>query len=279
MRTLFKLMIIFLLFISCSKYDNDSLESVSGLSLYWDHEVFGEEGRRLRFEFYDPEEQTVDYELVFRYELNDRTLHVFLVDKIDRGKCQAFPSANGPDSICVSKGGFYIPDTLLVKEHYQLNLHTKDFEVSCEFNVKDDFYQLIIPANEYFTSSIGEVYPIPNNIVYGSIVFNGIENSVYATKLKEDLLALGLLDTLLPNYPYRHLKVNNNGTAINESWPPDNYLLGLVYDSKGISFRQIVETCTKSYSTTDLNIYLYSGIGDQARFNQLDGISIVYAKK
>lgn len=288
MKILLQLTLIVLLIVACDEKEfendinyeidyNDSLIGISGLSLYWDHEVFGTEGRRVRFEFYDIVKHQFDYELDFRYSLNNKTLNIYLVDTINQGECAVFPSPDGLDTTCTSRGGFYIPDSLLINGNYKLNLNTKDFKINCDFMVNDSSYQLIIPENDNFVSSISQVYPIPRDIINGSIVFKGSENIESANKLKEDFLSLGLLETSLPNYPYRHLLVNDDGTPIDDTWPPDNYSFGLVYKSNGISFKQIVEISEKSYSTTDLNIYLYSGIGDQARFSQREGITIVYA--
>jgi hypothetical protein len=55
MKTRFFISFLFLSVISgCDKVpDKDGpMATLDGLSLYWDHEIFGEEGRRIRFEFY-----------------------------------------------------------------------------------------------------------------------------------------------------------------------------------------------------------------------------------
>ena len=47
-----RLMVLFLLFLTaCNDLDDFSIPELEGLSLYWDYEVFGEEGRRFRFSF------------------------------------------------------------------------------------------------------------------------------------------------------------------------------------------------------------------------------------
>jgi hypothetical protein len=288
MKILLQLTLIIIFIVACDDKEfendidyeinyNDSLIAISGLTLYWDHEVFGKEGRRVRFEFYDVVQHSFDYKLDFRYSLKNNMLDIYLVDTINQGKCAVFPSPDGLDTMCTSRGGFYIPDSLLINGNYRFNLNTRDFKVNCDFNVNDSSYNLIIPDNDNFVSSINLVYPIPKDIVNGSIVFKGSDNIENANKLKEDFLSLGLLETSLPNYPYRHLLVNDDGTPIDDTWPPDNYSFGLVYKSNGITFKQIVETSEKNYLSTDLNIYLYSGMGDQARFSQREGITIVYA--
>jgi hypothetical protein len=287
MKTIFNLIILILIFTACNENDNlndfknkpdysDSLISISGLSLYWDHEVFGPKGRQIRFEFYDIVEHQFDYELDFRYILDNGILSIYLVDRLNHGKCVVYPSIFGLDTMCMSRGGFSISDTLFENGYYKFNLLTKDFKVFCDFNVSDTSYQLVIPDNDNFKSSIEHVYPIPKDIIFGSIIFSGIDNNEQANKLNEDFMALGLLETSLPNYPYRHLRVNDNGTPIDETWLSNNNSIGLLYKSNGTSFKQIVETANNSYVNYHLNIYLFSGLGDQARFDQ-NGIHIVCA--
>ena len=55
MKTHLIIFILAIIVLGCNKDDFpiDERASVEGLSLYWDHEVFGEGGRRLRFEFYE----------------------------------------------------------------------------------------------------------------------------------------------------------------------------------------------------------------------------------
>ena len=106
-----------LVIFGCEKDSNngDSLASIDGLSLYWDHEVFGEEGRRLRFQFSGTKEFENSYELIFKYSINQKVISIRLVDMIDNGKCQAFPTVSGIDSLCTPRGRLSIPDSLLQK--------------------------------------------------------------------------------------------------------------------------------------------------------------------
>jgi len=290
MRTIQSWILLFLLLTACNENVilldeinddqinySDSLISISGLSLYWKHFVFGDEGRRIIFEFYDIKEKNYDYELVFHYTIDKNTINVYLIDTLNHGKCAAFPSPYGLDTMCISKGGFYISDTILINDHYKFELITKDFVVHCDFNITDSSYQLIIPDNNNFTCSIENVFPIPKDIVYGSIVFNGNNNMDDANKLKEEYKKLGLQNTTLPDYPNRHFFLNEDGTPIDKTWPPDKYSLGLVYKSNGISFKKIAELTKDVFTDSELNIYLASGMGDEARFSQTQGIFIVYA--
>lgn len=288
MRVILCFVLLGLLIVTCTEnniVDNnepsnvfDKLVSISGLSLYWDHEVFGHEGRRLRFQLHDVVAHQHKYELEFHYILDNNTIDVYLIDIADHGKCAVYPSPQGVDnSTCLSSGGFYIPDSLLDYEYYKFNLHTKDFTAQCGLNISNSSYQLTIPDNDYFKSSIEYVFPIPKDIIWGSIVFKGEENIEHAQKLKSAFCALGLFETSVPNYPYRHLKVNDEGTRSDKIWPPDNYSYKFLYKTNGVNFRQIVEVANRSFSNTTLNISFSSGMGDEAIFSQNNGIYIVYA--
>jgi hypothetical protein len=257
---------------------NDSLKSVSGLSLYWDHEIFGAEGRRLRFIFSDTVLHPFEYELRFKYLITEDSILVYLIDTINKGKCPSFEPNTDPDQKCMSSGEFYIPDTLIKIGNYQFKLLTRNFSVSAILNVDSTNYGLIIPENNFFFCSIRNVYPEPRDIIFGSIVFSGSTNINEADSFKNALIHLGLKETSIPDVPYRNLTVGPDGKPIDETWPPNNYSFGLLYNSNNIAFQKIVEKATQYFENSELNIYLYSGNGDQARFNQVEGISVYYAR-
>ena len=222
---------IFLILFGCEKDSNKhgSPPNIDGLSLYWDHEVFGTEGRRIRFEFYGTKQFEDSYELVFKYSINQKNISIILVDEIDNGKCPKVEPGWGNDSLCTASGRMYIPDSLISKGTYNLTLKTSSFETTSELIVGNDSIVLNIPSNKCFSSFIHAVYPIPLNLLFGSVVYSGDENAKDATDFFNGLLSLGLTKTKVPNYLYRHLSVDKDGNAIDSSWPPDNYSLGILF--------------------------------------------------
>ena len=85
---------------------------------------------------------------------------------------------------------------------------------------------------------------------------------------------------------YEILSVNRNASAseIKKAyrkqaleWDPDKHSLAFLY-SMNISFQSVVKFTTEYFRQHDLNIYLFSTNGDQARFSKIDGIITDYAK-
>lgn len=282
MKSRIALTFFFLIFgiSGCENDDLLSIPNIDGLSLYWDHEVFGNEGRRLRFEFYGTNELENEYELVFNYTFDKQSIKVRLVKSIDNGKCQYFPMPSfGPDDPlkCNASGGFFIPDEHLKNGSYAFDLITPFFEVSSEMIITNEHITLNIPPNDNFHSSISKVYPIPKDILYGSVVYYGSENNKDADDFFKDLSNLGLSDTMLPDYPYRHLDVDEDGKAIERHWEPDSHSIGFIYKLNQ-NFEIIFEKAKEHFNKSNLNIYLRTSNGDQALMNQHDGITIVYAQ-
>lgn len=273
------ILILALLIFGCDKEELkiDSGDKVEGLALYWDHEVFGEGGRRLRFEFYETMEFENSFELVFDYKIEGKDIIISLVDKLDKGKCQKFPTPTGNDSLCRPKGNLFIPDNLLNADNYSITLKTYDFEVKSDLIVDYEKYILEIPSNEKFSSSINSVFPIPENLLFGSVVFSGIENTQKANDFFTELEAIGFEKTSVPNFPYSHLRVDNNGEPLDDHWEPDNHSLSFLYKMEN-NFESVFELAKVHFNKTNLNIYLYSSNGDQARLSKDDGIIVEYAK-
>jgi hypothetical protein len=280
MKTKIALLLSVLLIIpGCDKVPNKNgpLATMDGLSLYWDHEVFGKEGRRIRFEFYGTKQFENSYDLVFNYSINQRDISISLVDEIDNGRCPKFPSAFGIDSLCAPRGSLYIPDSLLSKGKYTLTLKTPNFNSSSELIVENDSIILNIPSNNHFSCSIHAVYPIPKNLLFGSVVYSGSENTADAKKFLTDLSDNGLIKTNVANYPFRHLSVDNEGYVEDSTWPPDNYSLGFIYSFSN-DFKDIFNLAKEHFNQANINIYLFTSNGDEARFNKVDGIVVVYSR-
>jgi hypothetical protein len=275
------LFIIGLLLFGCKK-DKDNIgptASVKGLTMYWDHEVFGKEGRRLRFEFYETKTYRKDYKLLFDYKIEGNNIIVVLRDKISKGKCKQYYTPYGKEDHCSPRGRFNIPeDSLLNRKHdrYNFILKTSNFEAKAELIVEKDRFIITDSDNKRFPNGRKEVFPIPKNLLFGSVVFTGIQNNKDALNYFNSLKSIGLIETTVPNYPYRHLIVDDSGKIADKHWPEDNHALTLLYKID-IPFEKVVELTKDYFSKTDLNIYLYSSMGDQAFFSKHEGLTILYA--
>ncbi len=265
-----------LLYLGCQQEDDliDPGARVDGLTLYWDHEVFGKEGRRLRFEFYETKAYKNTFDLIFDYTIKGNEIVIILKNKVDKGECPKYP---GWSDLCMPKGGIYIPEKLLTEDRYTFIIKTFDFEVKSTLLTDEVKYNLDIPTHEKFTCSIKNVYPIPANLLMGSLVFSGKENTVDALLYIEKLEKMGLKAVTLPDFPYRQLDVGESGKPIETHWEPDNHSLPFLY-KMDISFREIFEISKEHFRKSNLNIYLFSSNGDEARLSKLDGEMVIYAK-
>jgi hypothetical protein len=265
----------------CENDDKMSLPTINGLSLYWDHEVFGNEGRRLRFEGYTTNEFDNDYGLEFFTSIKDKSITARLVKSIDKGKCQYFPMpvvGDDDPNKCHASGDFYLSDEELDSGIYSLKIITPSFEVTSELIVTDETVTLRIPVNEYLKSSIKNVYPIPKNILFGSVVYQGSNNTNDVEAFFDNLTNLGLIETTVPNYAYRHLSVDGNGYPLESHWEPDNHSIGFIFKMNNIDFRTIFEESKTYFNQTNLNLYLYTSNGDQGFMSKTEGITVVYAQ-
>lgn len=266
-------------FIGCQKDGiyRGSLSSSQGLSLYWNHKIFGEEGRGFIFEFYESQRFENFYELVFEYSIDNKRkdIDIYLIDKIDKGKCPMFPSPNKTDNLCISNGDFFIPENMLEEGDYTFTVRTSDFMVKSSFTINKDKVTLKIPENEYFSSSIKDVFPTPRNLLYGNIMFSGEENIEFANEFFKKLESIGLKETIVSNPPF-NLSVDDTGKPKDSHWPPDKHSLAFLY-SMNVSFQRIFELSKEYFNKYDLNIYLFSSNGDQARLSKFEGIVVKYA--
>ena len=277
--TIFLRLVIVLTLFGCRKDSNtdivtQDLESAGGFGLYWDHEIFTTEGRCVRFEFSDTRRLSNYYTLKFDYTIKGYDLLIRLVSKADQGKCHHFSGES--DTLCTSSGLLIIPDRLLQTGTYNMTLKTSNFEVKSKLLVDNEKITLTIPTNDYFTCYIKTVYPIPANLLMAQVVYSGSQNTASANSFFNDLMTFGLTERKLPNYHYRHLTVDDNGNAINSDWPPDNHLLAFNY-TMSRSFKDIFNLAKQDFNKYNMNIYLFSSNGDEARLSKTDGINVRYA--
>jgi hypothetical protein len=275
------LILLMAVIFSCHEDENESIQAINGLSLYWDHEVFGEEGRRLRFEVTTTNEFDNDYELEFSTSVIDESITVVLIKSIDKGKCQYFPMpVTGDDDPykCNASGTFYLADTEIDNGVYSLKIIMPAFEVTSELTVTDEKVTLEIPANKFLNSTIDNVYPIPQNLLFGNIGYEGSDNTNDAVNFLDYLTDLGLIQTTLPNYPYRYLTVDENGHPPVSHWEPDNHSIGFLYKLNTTDVKTIFEASTQYFNQHNVNIYLYTSNGDEGLMNKSEGITLVYSE-
>lgn len=264
----------------CEKNELESDATNSkGLALYWNHQVFNEQGRGFVFEFYEVERFENLYDLQFEFQIDNKqkTIEINLADRIDRGKCPYFPMPIIDDedpNLCQSKGGFYIPENMVNEGKYKFTVKTLNYTVHSEIVFTKEKATLNIPDNDYFSCGIKDVFIAPKNLLHGTIVFAGEQNKAFALDFIKDVRSLGLKDTIVPQL----VKVDETGNPIIESWPPNNYSIPFLFTMTS-DFSTIFELAKVHFNkNTALNIYLFSTNGDQARAD-FQGIDIWYAKE
>lgn len=266
--------------LGCQKDDIDmkSLVGSKGLNLYWDHKIFGQEGRGFIFSFSETERFENSYELVFESHIDNKrkTIDIYLTDKIDEGKCPWFPMPTiGDDNLCTSSGSIFIPENRLTEGKYNFTVTTSTFKIQSDFTINKDKVTLNIPGNAYFSSLKKEIFPTPRNLLYGGIHFQGEENTAVAREFFKKLESIGLKDTIVANPPF-NLSVDETGKPEYKHWSADEHKLAFLY-AMDVSFQTIFELAKIHFNKYDLNIYLFSSNGDQAFLNKIDGIVVEYA--
>jgi hypothetical protein len=219
---------------------------------------------------------------VFSSAIHDNVIKATLTGSIDDGKCQYFPMptpGNYDPNKCFASGGFHLPDKTLSNGIYTLKIITPFFEVSSDLSVTDELVSLDIPSNGYLESSIKEVFPVPKDLLSGAVVYQGSVNTGDAEGFLNYLENLGLIETAVPNHPYRNLMVDDSGHPLNRDREPDSHTIGLLYKMNNVGFKTIFEESKKYFDQNDLDINLYSSNGDQAILSKSEGITVVYAPK
>ena len=171
---------------------------------------------------------------------------------------------------------FYLRDKELINGIYSLRIVTPYFEVASELTVADEQMTLDIPTNNYLESLIKHVYPIPKDVLFGGVFHQDSNDTKDAEDFFDDLLNLGLTKITLPNYPYRYLKVDANGSPMESHWEPDNHAIEFLYKMNNVDFKSIVEVSKKHFNQTNLNINLFTSNGDEGHMSKTEGITVVY---
>ncbi len=257
-----------LLFLTSCDNDTIILESLDEFSLYWEHEVFGEEGRRLEFEFTAKIRFENSYDLKFNTYTDSKTITIVLDDLINEGKCPKFPTDHGIDSLCCPRGGTYILESALSKGTYDFKFITHNFLLLSQLIVDEEVITLQVPENPYLDSYIHKVYPIPKDILWGGVGYRGIDNEKFATKFIEDLISIGLEKTNLPNYPYGYIRVDSTGNPYDDYTPPDRYYKALLFRMNN-NFKDIYNLADQHHkqANEEISISVFTGNGEQAHFS------------
>lgn len=266
---------VILTIVGCEK--NEIEKSSKGLTMYWNYQVFNQQGRGFIFEFYEVERKENLHELKFKFQVdnNQKSIEVILIDKIDKGKCTYFPlpSIDEDPNLCTSRGNFYIPENMINEGKYKFTVKTLDYTVHSEIFFSKEKATLNIPTNNYLSSSINEVFIAPKNLLHGNIVFAGEQNKTFALDFIEDLRSLGLKDTIVSQL----IKVDEIGKPIIKTWPPNNYSVPFLLTMTS-DFSTIFELAKIHFhKNSALNIYLSSTNGDEARAGS-QGINVWYAE-
>lgn len=259
----------------------DTLASVEGLNLFLQHDVFWEGKRSLCLEFSETKQYKSNYSLVFRYQIINDTIIIRLIDKIDTTKKKRIKVSYGMhnSSLNIPRGRLAIPDNLLSEIYYYIIVKTADFEVESKLTVGNDKIVLDIPENKYFSCEKNIVYPIPKDLVFGSVIFYGDKENECVAKFFKEFEAVGLTNVKIPNYPYNHLLVNENGRRVNEYLPNGQNNIKFLY-KMDTSFRKVARLAKKWYrKKLNIDYYIYSSNGDQALMDKFNGIVTTFADK
>ena len=265
--------------VSCEEGGKKDAVASKGLSLWWNHQVFGEQGRGFIFGFSEVERLKNLYELKFEFQVDNnlKSIEISLIDMIDKGKCPYYPMPTidtDPD-LCTSNGSVFIPENMVDEGKYKFTLGTLNYAVHCEIFFTKEKATLNIPYNSFISCDINDVFIAPKNLVHGSIVFAGEQNKTFALGFIDELRSLGLRDTIVINPPL--IKVDEIGNPIIETWPPNNYSIPFLLTMNS-DFSTIFELAKNYFSKNSaLNFYLFSTNGDQARAD-FQGIEVWYAK-
>ena len=260
---------------------NDTLASVDGLTLYMQHDVFGEGGRRLSLEFSETKQFKTNYSLVFQYKVINDTIAIRLIDKIDTEKNKKVKVVYGMpgSSLKTPRGRLALPDNLLSEKDYYFIIETSNFKVESKLTINNDKIVLDIPENKYFSCKKNIVYPIPKDLVFGSVIFYGDKDNECVAKFFKEFEAVGMTNVQVPNYPYNHLSVNDNGNPEIQYSPNGQNNIKFLY-KMDTSFRKAARLAKKWYrKKLNIDYYIYSSNGDQALLDKFNGIVTTYADK
>lgn len=268
-----------LLFGACNDLNDFSIPELENLSLYWDHQVFGNEGRRYRFSFMAQNQFDDQHQLIFEPSVEGTVITFNMVRSINQGECPKFPMPvlppNDPHR-CSAEGRTFIQENQLPPGDYTVRVITPFFRETAELRVGQESAELSIKPNPYFKSAIEKVYPLPKDLLFGSVVDSGDEKLELGRAFIRELENLGLTQATLPPSPYRHLMLDDNDQAPEKFWDSGEFSLGIAYNLH-VDFEKVVEVATRYFEQSALNISVYTSNGDEGFFRPQTGINVIYA--
>lgn len=273
MKKILTLFSIILILASCKKEEIEQVTIDKLSTSCWYFSTSSETGRGIVFVFSGGESKKRKYELVFDLNVSNQDIIIELIGIEDMGEHPKFP---GNEPHLSPSGSIFIPEHLLPAGDYNFILRTDRFEVQSSFSFDDSKYTLSIPLNPHFFSNTKEEYPMPANILFGSI---GGENIHIGRDFLNELNANGFTNTIVPNYekiPRLSMQfVDSNGLPIESTYPSGSYHITFVCQMDN-NFRAVFDIASRYFNEYDFNAYMFSSNGDQASMSKLDGISSVF---
>jgi len=249
-----------------------------GLTLWWNHQIFSEQGRGYIFDFSEVKRSENLYRLNFEYQIdnNHKSIEISLISQTDKGKCPQYPEGGWvDDGLCSSRGTLFIPENLINEGNYKFIVKTMNYKIQSEIIFTKEKATLVISENNYFSSEIKDVFITPKDLLYGGISFKGEDLSKFAYDFMDDIRSLGLNDTIVSNPPF-NLDIDETGKPRITVWQDDNYYIQFLF-SMTSQFSTIFELAKVHFSKSPINIYLFSSNGDQAKLDNMNGIYVWYA--
>lgn len=271
---MFFLIFIGFLLSNCSTEESE-IAKIKKISSWWNFSYLSNQGRGLHFSFYDDVKRANEFDLIFEWSIMGQNIIVELVDLKDKGPCPVFPSPDPkPDKRCTSDGTIFIPEDKIPPGDYNFIIKSEALSVVSRLNFDGIKYTFIIPDENLFSVHKKEIYLMPKNILMGSVVYEGEENTQIAKDFINELNSLGFVNTIVPNFDKIPVfGVDSLGVPINRNWPPDNYMINFVCTMSD-NFKMAFELGLKYYhSNPKISIFLSSSHDELARLSQLDGVS------
>lgn len=274
MKKMFFLIFIGFLLSNCSKEESE-IAKINKISSWWNFSYLSNQGRGLHFSFYDDVKRANEFDLIFEWSIMGQNIIVELVNLKDKGPCPVFPSPDpNPDKRCTSDGSIFIPEDKIPPGDYNFIIKSEALNVVSRLNFDGIKYTFIIPDTNLFSVHKKEIYPMPKNILMGSVVYEGEENTQIAKDFINELNSLGFANTIVPNFDKIPLfGVDSLGIPKSEHWQDIHFSRNFVCTMSD-NFKMAFDLGLKYYhANPKINIYLSSSHDELARLSQLDGVS------
>ena len=226
-----------------------------GFGLYFHHNAIGKSGREILFSISSKKARENSYDLKFRYDVIANNINIRLESEVDKGKCPMVPMG-GPIPMCTPEGDFTIPESLLPTGVYNFNFIANGDTAKGQLVVEEDRIDLELPKNNLLTYNLQEIYPLPRNILFGSVNYQ----DPYTTQFLEAMEKAGFQSTKIPVHKYR------NGPVLNEDGSAKDYNGGLTFIfTLNNNYDKAKEIAKKYYfeSNKKLRVILYSTEGQE----------------